>query len=630
MPTNKSYKTWRCPLKHSFISAVLFSQLFTACVNTISEDLPIPGDVPITLSAMQKGMSGSATNGFEENDAIGLYIMVEPNSINDTRYIDNMKFTNSASGSFSPQEIIFFPEGNVKSSFISYYPYRKNAVAKGKSKINVETKADQSADAAFAISDFMLATTNEVTASAESIDLLFAHKFFKLNIQLEALNGYTAETLLAANPTVTIKNVSTKANYDLNAGVFTEHSTKADITPHGTWSIEDGKLVGKSAIILPQTLAQSHTLLEIEVDGKVFESKTTEERTLPSGVAEDNTISFISTGDEAKISIKTNVSEWTSQQNDMTAIEAGTVIHTSQLDFTASNVLKVMNKGAQVAEICLEYLVADGVEKQAIVVYPIRDGETDLTQGIVAELKEGVGNKHGGSVAWNKTDNTLMYTEGTSAPIQYIYIDNDGRIQTTRPTQALALQVRANLFTDSRENESFDYAIVKIGTQYWLRANLKATNYTDGVAINHGGNTDQRPTVHTTEAKYYDRSNAYFFYNAACATTTKLSPEGCRIANEADFTRLKTYIKDNASVLKKGITWSGKEAANNLSGFNAVATGYFNKTYTGSNAYAAYWCPAADNPTAMNKIVKLNNADNKISFENATKDMAATVRCLLN
>ena len=58
-------------------------------------------------------------------------------------------------------------------------------------------------------------------------------------------------------------------------------------------------------------------------------------------------------------------------------------------DFSNSSVYKAMNNNIQIAEICREYLKADGIDNQAIVVYPVKNGITDLSKGYVAQILDG-------------------------------------------------------------------------------------------------------------------------------------------------------------------------------------------------------------------------------------------------
>ena len=73
-------------------------------------------------------------------------------------------------------------------------------------------------------------------------------------------------------------------------------------------------------------------------------------------------------------------------------------------DFSKSYVQKVMVNGVKVAEICKEYIrtADESVDAQMIIAYPVINGQTDLTKGLVIE--------NGGNVVWNLDDNTCLYS----------------------------------------------------------------------------------------------------------------------------------------------------------------------------------------------------------------------------
>jgi uncharacterized protein (TIGR02145 family) len=619
--------------KALFLSAILCNQLLSSCTNSFPEDMPKAGKVPITLTASLKEMREVTRSGFSE--AIGLYITIQPSTIDKTRYVDNMKFNYTPSiGCFLPEETIFYPEGdNWMCDFTSYHPYRENAIKRGESSISVEVQTDQSDITALTVSDFMTATANGVTTSEEPVALEFHHKLSQLNIRLKPVSGYTAETLLALDPEITIKGVYTQAVYDFKTNKFTGHHTKGDITPYGNWEIKDGMLCGKSAIIIPQTLPRSHVIFELSVDDREFQCEMESEYTLSSGVAENNTIILQSSNEAAESAIVTSISDWEFKDTEWIVNETGTALSTSKLDFTASNVIKVTNRGKQIAEICLEYLCTDEIQKQAVVIYPTAiNGETDLTNGLVIELKEETGDKHGGRVSWDTSTNNLTYTEGTSAVIPYIYITDKGEIRTIRPVNALQLQSKPDLLVDNRGEKSIEYPIVKIGTQYWTRGNYKTIKYTDGTDIEHGGganNKGESATVNNSTPQYYDYSNIYFYYNAASIATGKLTPRGYRVGNETDYSRLKTYVKNNAAVLKNSEKyWSSNNfPITNLTGFNGVGLGYFNRKYTDNAKSVVYWCANNGEPNRVDKMFTLSVNNNDIAIDNATvADMALSIR----
>jgi uncharacterized protein (TIGR02145 family) len=591
--------------------------------------MPKAGDIPIFMAASHKEMNSTVETTF--NEAIGLYITLQSSTIEKTRYIDNTKFYyDSSNDCFQPEEIIFFPEGNNKCDFTSYHPYKNNAINKGESSTKVEVKTNQKEITALTASDFMVAITKGVVASEDPVALDFKHKFSLLNFYLKPFSGYTAEMLLASDPILKIKDTYTRAVYDFNTDKFTGHHTKADIIPHGSWEIKDGILCGKSAIVLPQTLPQSHIFFELYVGDRLFECKMESEYVLNSGIKENDTIILQPLNDAIKTTIITSISEWTAKDTQWTMNETGTVLRTSQLNFTASNVFKVMNKEKQVAEICLEYLCNNEIKEQAVVIYPMADGKTDLTKGLVIELKEETNDKHGGSVSWNAT-NSLAYTEGTSAVIPFIYITKNGEIKTIRPADALQLQLKPDLLPAGEG--SISYPVVKIGSQYWTRSNYKTTRYTDGAEIAYGGKKDSinnNAVVSNNTPKYYSYYISYMYYNAACVATGNLTPDGWRVGNEADYNHLKTYVQNNAAVLKNNSssnTWKNNNPVTNLTGFNGIGTGYFNKTYTGLTLASAYWCASNEEPNKVNKMAMLQADNNELTISDATiADMALAIR----
>ena len=105
--------------------------LFTiSCVNEISEDpVDIPGEIPIRLSTqILCNHTRAINNEFQEKDAIGLYVLTQLSTINQKRYIDNMRFTCSQATGFEPEETIYYPKGDGKCDFISYYPFQETGI----------------------------------------------------------------------------------------------------------------------------------------------------------------------------------------------------------------------------------------------------------------------------------------------------------------------------------------------------------------------------------------------------------------------------------------------------------------------------------------------------------------------
>jgi len=138
------------------------------------------------------------------------------------------------------------------------------------------------------------------------------------------------------------------------------------------------------------------------------------------------------------------------------------------------------------------------------------------------------------------------------------------------------------------------YATVKIGTQIWIRENLKTTMYNDGTNI---------PQVIDEAAWLYSETPAYCWYNNLenttygilynwyCVNTGKLCPIGWHVPSQEEWITLRNYLSPNPGrKLRESTTthWiNNEEMTNNSSGFTALPGGarypHFNKL--GENGY---------------------------------------------
>lgn len=605
----------------SAILLLTMLSLQVSCVNNLSADDPEnieESTVPISLSTrIQSVKSRVAGNDFEANDSIGLYVTINPHSMKENRYVDNMKFTYSSS-SFQPNETVFFPEGGRKCDFMAYYPYSPTKISSKSSQMNISVHSNQSSSEAYSGSHFMVATAKEVTAKEQTIDLLFKHQCSRLNISIKAEEKHTLEELLEANPSVRIKDVHTKAIYDFSTNSIEKLNSAKDVIPHGEWSADNDLLTGKSAILLPQSFAKGRVIIEVTVNNTIYEGTINQDFTLQGGYSNNLILSLLPSPNNIEVEVGSAIDDWeTGESIGVGAEEVSTSINLSLLSFDKSSIYKVKNGEKQVAEICKEYLLSDEINAQAIVLYPMIEGKADLSKGIVCQIIGESENKHGGEVSWNL--NQLSYKEGSSLPIDFIYIDSQHKIQFKRPQEALQLQAQQDLLTDTRENETVTYGITKIATQYWMRGNLKATRYRDGTAIPQGEDfSDGQP-------KLYFHRDVYAFYNAAVISHKPLSPSNWRIANQSDWHKLRTYINDDVSVLKSGAQWK-EETANNLTGFNAAMTGFYADTY--SNAGVQYWCTENSLPETAALSIVLLPQNKHLNEEFFNKNLGASIRCI--
>lgn len=615
------------------IKIVMMPLLFTiSCVNEISEDpVDIPGEIPIRLSTqILCNHTRAINNEFQEKDAIGLYVLTQSSAINQKRYIDNMRFTCSQATGFEPEETIYYPKGDGKCDFISYYPFQETGINQDQSIMQVQIHTDQSSVSKHSLSDFMIATNSDITPSQNMVSMEYKHKLCKLKITIKPAPGKDIDELLNDNPSLSLNGFHSDASYDFLTDRFEPSGQTISVTPHGEWKIENNALTGKEVILIPEKIESDNHYINIDINGKSYSCPFPDNFQLAS--EKNCSIAIIHKSSEG-IQINNfdhSITDWTEgDSGETTAQETSGVIHLSALKFSKSNVYKAINEGTQVAEICKEYLLADNIDAQAIVVYPVLNGATDLNNGTVICLLDEPTSIHGGKVSWNKVNNALDYTPGNQSIISDFYITQDNSISISKPENPLLIRLQEDVLTDIRSTETKSYPIVKIGTQYWIGRSLEATRYTDGSSIN------EIKDYQMNLPGYFTYNNKYF-YTYPAIETGYLSTIGWKIPNQKEWDSLKDYLKNRASNLKSG-SWKLIEKGDNYdalnkSYFNGIPEGYFinyekTKGYAMKDAGVGYWVSQNKSDPETKGGVYLLNTNDEIR-EGTTADRAISVRCI--
>ena len=98
-----------------------------------------------TSDTLVRRLPKRSDNKFDNDNAIGLYVLAQPENLSGSRHIDNMRLVYSSDG-FTPEEEIYYPKGEGKCDFISYYPYQEEGIIQGSSNINVNVSYPARAD----------------------------------------------------------------------------------------------------------------------------------------------------------------------------------------------------------------------------------------------------------------------------------------------------------------------------------------------------------------------------------------------------------------------------------------------------------------------------------------------------
>lgn len=630
---NNMYRVKIIP--NGFILSSFFTLLlFSACVNEVDSELS-PGTIPINFKTkVSKPVTRVTDAAFEEGDKVGLYAMLSGTPVSGQRYIDNLWLSCGKNSKFITEKPVFYPTGDATLDFISYYPYQAAKIPEKKATINVSVQADQSTNANRSLSDFLIATKTNVKSSDEAVELNFKHKFTKLKITLTPKEGESAQNMKNANPRIIATGFHVKATYNMGTDTFDNWSETADILPSGEWVIDkDGNLAGKEFILIPQEVNTANQSFVMEWNGKIYTCQ------MPEFTMEENkqcqiNIASMQTTSNSFTGIIGTIEPWGTVENKDTDNSGSiTAIHLAALSFSQSNVYRIYHAGKPVVEVCKEYLSSEKVTSRAIVAYPVKANEdSDLSRGVVLQLLDKSPVTNSGTISWNTANNTATYTEGSSSFVDKFYLNEQGEILLEKPEQPISVDIISHTIKDIRKDVIYEYPVVKIGTQYWMRKDLCAITYTDGTPLT------KKTTLNQGAAYYKPDDYEIYFYNGEAVLAGDLAPEGWRIPTAADWETLQTYINDNASLLKAGewqVSEEGKPVCevSNLTGFAVYPVGMWSNKHALKYQLNGFWTLDEDGTSIPQTTVFFMGSSNKIesgstSPINQPFYKALSIRCL--
>ncbi|MDB5228293.1 MAG: hypothetical protein JWN78_2486 [Bacteroidota bacterium] len=181
------------------------------------------------------------------------------------------------------------------------------------------------------------------------------------------------------------------------------------------------------------------------------------------------------------------------------------------------------------------------------------------------------------------------------------------------------------------------YATVQIGTQTWMKENLRVKKFNDGTPIRNVTD-DNAWSVLTTPAWCYlnnDANNDNIYgklYNwYAVNSSKKICPVGWRVSAKTDWLTLQNYVGSNAGKhLKANSPLWNTNTGDNTTGFTALPGG--NRTQTGGwlpvgNA-ASFWTSTIFNSTIAYSI-NLGALSDSLSIISLFDDKTGmSVRCI--
>lgn len=250
-------------------STSLFVLALSSCnSNESGESQDIPEPTPpvetkkeIKISTDVATLTRVTDTGFDYSDRCGLYVV---NRKGDNRllttgnHVDNMRFTYN--GTWTPDTPIFWLDNETHADFYFYYPYQQNIT--DVAGVNVSVKNDQSTEAGYKASEVLSGIVRDVAPTETAVKILAVHLMSQVQIVLAAGNGFTEESLKAAQVAVTLNGVKTAGTLDIANQTVTAKGEASSVRPllaNGVYK----------ALIVPQTVEECN-LITVNVDGRDF------------------------------------------------------------------------------------------------------------------------------------------------------------------------------------------------------------------------------------------------------------------------------------------------------------------------------------------------------------------------
>ncbi len=201
---------------------------------------------------------------FEAGDQIGVFV-VNRNADGTAQalkttgnHVDNMRFTYNAT--WTPDAPIYWLDDKTNADFYIYYPY--TATVADVAAMPFSVNADQSAEAAYKAGDVIIGSRTNVAPTEAAVMINAHHAMSQLLITLVPGNGFTEESLAAADVSVRVNGVKTNATIDLATATVTAVGDISAVTPLKTGD-------AYKALIVPQTVDEGN-LLTVTVDGREY------------------------------------------------------------------------------------------------------------------------------------------------------------------------------------------------------------------------------------------------------------------------------------------------------------------------------------------------------------------------
>jgi len=256
--------------------------------------------------------------------------------------------------------------------------------------------------------------------------------------------------------------------------------------------------------------------------------------------------------------------------------------------------------------------------------------EVDLTLANVLNNSNNAGGKNITNLA-NPTDAqhaaTKFYVDSLRTDVDANVDDLLAKIEP--------VEIRNGFFTDTRDNNR--YKVVKIGSQIWMKENLKYLP-----SVNGSGQSSEEPYYYVydyvgSDIEVAKATNEYKTYGVLYNWTAAMSacPEGWNLPSDAEWIQLTDYLGGweiaGGKLKEAGYDhWqSPNTSAGNESGFTALPGGMYTGAF-GSIELFGNWWSSTESGDDYAKIRFLCYSDSKFGEGADYKRVGYSVRCVKN
>lgn len=201
-----------------------------------------------------------------------------------------------------------------------------------------------------------------------------------------------------------------------------------------------------------------------------------------------------------------------------------------------------------------------------------------------------------------------------------------------------ALKIQAQTVTDYDGNV---YHTVAIGSQVWLKENLKTTHYSNGVPIPHVPGSNSWGSITTGARCYYDNDSLAYdsLYGAlynwfAAKDINEICPAGWHVPTDVEWTAVETFL-GGSSVAGGKMKEAGTEhwlppntGATNSSDFTGLPGGMLGTGFTFETLYenGLWWTSTTSGSNAWSRYFWYLFAG--VDRNPTPKSIALSIRCI--